>query len=123
MERRRHVHEGRVRRFGVEIVTTNPSPSPHFEIVIAGSPTNLGLSSGIGGISPFSCQQYIPNSLVFAFANISIYRNDVDEICATAAQEIAHSFALDHVIDPSDPLTYFELQRSPSVQGRADRVR
>ncbi|MGE0397660.1 MAG: Ig-like domain-containing protein [Kofleriaceae bacterium] len=93
-------------RFGVEIVTTNPSPAAHFEIMIAGSPTNIGLSNGIGGISPFSCQQYIPNSLVFAFANISLYQNDPEEICATA-QEIAHSFALDHVTDPSDPLTYF----------------
>jgi hypothetical protein len=94
-------------RFGVEITETNPSPAPHFEIMIAGSPTNLGMSNGIGGISPFSCQQYIPNSLVFAFANISIYQNNVNEICATAAQEVAHSFALDHVTDPSDPLTYF----------------
>ncbi len=94
-------------RFGVEITTTNPGTAPHFEIMIAGRPTDIGLSNGIGGISPFSCQQYIPNSLVFAFANISIYQNDPEEICATAAQEIAHSFALDHVIDPSDPLTYF----------------
>ena len=94
-------------RFGVEITTTNPGPAPHFEIMIAGSPTNIGLSNGIGGISPFSCQEYIPNSLVFAFANISIYQNDPEEICATAAQEIAHSFALDHVTDASDPLTYF----------------
>ncbi len=96
-------------RFGVQIVTTNPSPSAHFEIMIAGSPTNIGLSNGIGGISPFGCSGtgYIPNSLVFAFANISIYQNNVNEICATAAQEIAHSFLLDHVTDPSDPLTYF----------------
>jgi hypothetical protein len=94
-------------RFGVEITTTNPSPAPHFEVMIAGSPTQLGLSNGIGGIAPFSCQQYIPNALVFAFANINIYQNRPEEICATAAQEIAHAFTLDHVIDPSDPLTYF----------------
>ena len=28
------------------------------------------------------------------------------EICATAAQEVAHSWALDHVTDASDPMTY-----------------
>jgi MYXO-CTERM domain-containing protein len=91
--------------FGVEIVTTNPSPAPHFEIMIAGRPQDVGMSAGIGGISPFSCQDYIPNSLVFDFAGV--YGNDIEEMCATAAQEIAHSFALDHVIDPSDPLTYY----------------
>jgi hypothetical protein len=90
--------------FGVEITTTNPSPAPHFEIMIAGSPGDLGMSSGIGGVSPFSCQQYIPNSLVFDFQKV--WGSDVEEICSTAAQEIAHSFALDHVTDPSDPLTY-----------------
>jgi hypothetical protein len=90
--------------FGVEITTTNPSPAPHFEIMIAGSPGDLGMSSGVGGVSPFSCSQYIPNSLVFDFQKV--WGNDVEEICSTAAQEIAHSFALDHVTDPSDPLTY-----------------
>ncbi|MBL0220696.1 MAG: hypothetical protein IPQ07_43365 [Myxococcales bacterium] len=90
--------------FGVEITTTNPSPAPHFEIMIAGSPGDLGMSSGIGGVSPFSCQPYIPNSLVFDFQKV--WGSDVEEICSTAAQEIAHSFALDHVTDPSDPLTY-----------------
>ncbi len=91
--------------FGVEIVTTNPSPAPHFEIMIAGRPTDLGMSNGIGGVSPFSCAEHIPNSLVFAFQRV--YGNDVEEICATAAQEVAHSFRLDHVTDASDPLTYF----------------
>jgi hypothetical protein len=89
---------------GVEITTTNPSPAPHFEIMIAGSPGDLGMSNGIGGVSPFSCEPYIPNSLVFDFQKV--WGSDVEEICSTAAQEIAHSFALDHVTDPSDPLTY-----------------
>ncbi|MDX2092749.1 MAG: Ig-like domain-containing protein [Kofleriaceae bacterium] len=93
-------------RFGVEITTTNPSPAPHFEIMIAGSPTDLGMSPSTGGVSQFSCgQQYIPNSLVFAFQKV--WGSDVEEICSTAAQEIAHSFTLDHVTDASDPLTYF----------------
>lgn len=91
--------------FGVEITTTNPSPGPHFEIMIAGRPTDLGMSPSTGGVSPFGCGEYIPNSLVFAFQRI--YGNDVEEICSVAAQEVAHSFALDHVTDPSDPLTYF----------------
>ncbi|MBX3159147.1 MAG: hypothetical protein KF773_24475 [Deltaproteobacteria bacterium] len=91
--------------FGVEITTTDPAPAAHFEIMIAGRPQDLGMSAGIGGVSPFSCQQFIPNSLVFDFSDV--WNGNVEEICSTAAQEIAHSFALDHVTDPSDPLTYF----------------
>ena len=91
--------------FGVDIVTTNPSPSAHFEVMIAGRPTDLGMGNGIGGVSPWGCGEFIPNSLVFAFQRV--YGNDVEEICATAAQEVAHSWRLDHVTDPSDPLTYF----------------
>ncbi|MBA3397342.1 MAG: Ig-like domain-containing protein [Deltaproteobacteria bacterium] len=94
--------------FGVEILTTDPGSSVnHFEIMIAGTPQQLQLGSGTGGISPFNCQaQYIPNSLVFVF---DVWGNSIEDICATAAQEIAHSFRLDHVIEPSDPLTYFNF--------------
>jgi hypothetical protein len=93
-------------RFGAEITTTDPGTAPHFEIMIAGSPTDLGMSSGIGGISPFNCNgPFIPNSLVFDFSDV--WGNDIEEMCSTAAQEIAHSFTLDHVTNPSDPLTYF----------------
>jgi MYXO-CTERM domain-containing protein len=91
--------------FGVEIVTTDPGNVNHFEIMIAGTPGQLGLSNGVGGISPYNCNaEYIPNSLVFVF---DVWDDDVEDICSTAAQEIAHSFRLDHVTDPSDPLTYF----------------
>lgn len=91
--------------FGVEIVTTDPGNANHFEIMIAGRPQQIGLPSGVGGISPFNCNaEYIPNSLVFVF---DVWGGDVEEICSTAAQEIAHSFGLDHVTEPSDPLTYF----------------
>ena len=31
----------------------------------------------------------------------------VVNICATAAQEIAHTWSLDHVIDATDPMTYY----------------
>src|SRR5204862_5880974 len=55
--------------FGVEIVTTDPgSTVNHFEIIVAGTPNQLGLSASTGGISPYNCNvEYIPNSLVFVF--------------------------------------------------------
>jgi hypothetical protein len=91
--------------FGVQITTTNPSPAPHFEIMIAGHPNDVGFSSNVGGVSSLTCAPYTVNSLVLVFQQF--WGNSVEDICATAAQELAHSFALDHVIDASDPLTYF----------------
>lgn len=92
--------------FNVQITDVDPGTANHFEIMIAGSPTNLGFDPNTGGISPFNCNtSVINNSLVFDFA--AVWGGDVDEICSTAAQEIAHSFTLDHVIEPSDPMTYF----------------
>lgn len=93
--------------FDVEITELDPGAQPHFEIIIGGVPQELGLSPGVGGVSPFSCAPYIPNSVVFVF---DVWGSDVEELCATAAQEIAHSFALDHAIDPSDPMTYFPYE-------------
>jgi Big-like domain-containing protein len=90
--------------FNVELTETSPGTAPHFEIMVGGRPQDLGMAAGIGGVSPFSCVPYIPNSVVFVF---DVWGNDAEEICATAAQEIAHSFALDHGTEPSDPMTYF----------------
>lgn len=100
------------KRFNVTVTDVDPGPNVnHFEIMVAGAPQNIGLSSGIGGIAEYSCtspgvcSKYLPDALVFAFANV--YANDPDEICGTVAQEIAHTWSLDHVTDASDPMTYF----------------
>jgi len=90
--------------FNVEVTEIDPGAQPHFEIMFGGQPQQLGLAVGIGGVSPFSCATYIPNSLVFVF---DVWGNAPEELCATAAQELAHSFALDHAVEPSDPMTYF----------------
>ena len=90
--------------FNVEVTEQSPGADPHFEILFGGKPQELGMQAGIGGVSPFSCVPYIPNSVVFVF---DVWGNDAEEICATAAQEIAHSFSLDHSVEPSDPMTYY----------------
>ncbi len=91
--------------FDIQITDVDPGSAPHFEIMFGGTPQALGLSSSIGGISPFDCSQpYIPHSLVFVF---DVWGSNVEELCATAAQEMAHSFRLDHCTDPSDPMTYY----------------
>lgn len=90
--------------FNTVITDVDPGSAKHFEIMLGGSPGQLGMSNGIGGVSPATCSTYIPNSLVFVF---DVWGDNVEDICSTAAQEIAHSWSLDHTTVASDPLTYF----------------
>lgn len=100
--------------FNVEIVTDDPSPANHFEIMIAGRPTDLGMSSAIGGVAPggAQCGQYLNNALVFDFAAVwsggqtTCDQSCIEETCSTAAQEIGHAWSLDHVTTAADPMTY-----------------
>ena len=89
--------------FNVVVTDDDPGSAPHYEIMVGGSPTQLGFDLGTGGVSPATCGT-IPSSLVFVF---DVWGNNANEICATAAQEVAHSWALDHVTDASDPMTYY----------------
>ena len=95
--------------FGVNIVTTRPASGNYHMAIIAGSPQNVQMQQGVGGVSPFSCG-YIPNAVSFSFA--AVYGPNVDEICWTVAQETAHSWGLDHKFDNKDPMTY--LQSGPT---------
>lgn len=97
-------------RFNVDITDVDPGPfANHFEIMIAGGPGEIGLPNGVGGIAeyacsgPGNCAPFVPNALVFVF---DVWGSDVNEICATAAQELAHTWSMDHVSDASDPMTY-----------------
>jgi MYXO-CTERM domain-containing protein len=92
-------------RWNVTITDVDPGNTPHFEIVIAGSPQDIGMQQGVGGVSPFTSNcSVIPNSVVYTFAEV--YGSAYRDICETAAQEIAHSFGLDHEYLCEDPMTY-----------------
>jgi hypothetical protein len=91
--------------FAVQIVTDRPASGNYHMAIVAGTPQNVQMQQGVGGVSPFTCG-YIPNSISFSFANI--YGGDVDQICWTVAQETAHSWGLDHKFDNKDPMTYLD---------------
>ncbi len=104
--------------YNVVITDVDPGSANHFEIMIAGSPLDLGMSSSIGGVAPgggTSCSSYLNNALVFDFAKVwgsgtTCGTGCVEDICSTAAQEIGHTwYRLDHVIDNKDPMTYFQF--------------
>ena len=89
-------------------ITVSDQPPPggmsHTQGIVAGKPANINYgSAGIGGIAPGSlaCAPQ-DNVISFSFANIYSGPNRIIDICATAAQETAHSFGLDHAFAFTD---------------------
>jgi len=92
-------------RWDVQIVDVDPGNVPHIEAVFTGSPSSIGMGSGVGGVSPFTQDcGIIENSIVFTFTNA--FGNDAQTLCEVMAQEVAHSYGLDHEMLASDPMTY-----------------
>ena len=95
--------------FAVKIVTSDPGAELHLEAVFGGEPTLLGLPRTVAGVSPFttSCS-IIESSMVFVFtAALPVSARGV---CEIMAQEIAHSYGLDHELLAADPMTYLPYQ-------------
>ncbi len=113
--------------FNVVITDTDPGSANHFEIMIAGVPGDLGFDPGYGGVSAQGCgNTYIPNALVFDFATVwgtatGCNGACIEDICSTAAQEIAHSFGMDHSHNKLDPMTYFNYAGRKYFQTTADQ--
>jgi uncharacterized protein (TIGR03382 family) len=91
--------------FDVEVTDIDPGQVPHFESVVAGRPQDVQLPDGVGGVSPFTSDcSVIDRSIVFTFAEV--FGNNYRVICEVVAQEVAHSFGLDHQYLCEDPMTY-----------------
>ena len=92
--------------FNFQITDVEPSSGDYVEAVIGGSPGDVGMPSGVGGVAPYQCG-VIPRGVVYAFADV--YYGDGTwwrDVCETAAQEVAHAFGLDHEYLCEDPMTY-----------------
>jgi len=93
--------------FDVTVVEADPGNVPHIEAVFGGSPQLLGMEAGVAGVSPFTQNcAVIENSIVFTFT--SVIPQDARLACEIMAQEVAHSYGLDHVLLASDPMTYLQ---------------
>ncbi|HUS30304.1 MAG TPA: hypothetical protein VMZ53_17470 [Kofleriaceae bacterium] len=91
--------------FDVTITDEDPGNVPHIEAVFGGSPTDVGLPDNVAGVSPFTTDcAVIENSIVFTFTDV--IPDDARTACEIMAQEVAHSFGLDHEMLASDPMTY-----------------
>jgi hypothetical protein len=92
-------------RYDVSITTVEPGILPRREMMIAGQPENVGLQSGIRGVSPFSGEP-IDNAIAFAFANT--IGDDPDLLCWTAAMQLGHLYGLDHAHYCPDLMSYLD---------------
>ncbi len=94
------------RPYGVEIVTEEPGAGDYVEVMVAGSPGELGQGNDVLGIAPMAtdCSPQV-NWIAFAFANVH-GTDPVLDLCATAAHEAGHIYGLDHEFDCKDPMTY-----------------
>ncbi len=93
--------------YAVTVTDVDPGMSTvHHEVIIAGVAADVGLNQGILGIAPVAgdCNPK-NNNISYAFAG-AYPPSEVLELCATAAQESAHSWGLDHEFDCTDPMTY-----------------
>jgi hypothetical protein len=92
--------------FDVRVTDVDPGSAEHFEVAVAGLPQDLGLSSGIGNVSPVTCSgsHVVVNGIAFAFA--ASYSDAPLEICWSAAQAAGSLFGLDHELLAGDVMTF-----------------
>jgi MYXO-CTERM domain-containing protein len=103
--------------FDVSVVETDPGAVPHMEAVFGGSPTQLGMDPNVAGVSPFTTNcDVIENSIVFTFTNV--IPQDARLACEIMAQEVAHSYGLDHELLASDPMTYLQYTGNRSFKNQ-----
>jgi hypothetical protein len=105
--------------FNIVVTDVDPGATEHMEAIVAGEACDLSGSGGwefqcpfILGVAPFECgYNYIPRSISFTFANDNSYgggsvESQVNNLCSTIGQEVAHTWGLDHELLASDPMTY-----------------
>ncbi len=102
-------------RFDVQVVDVDPGNVPHIEAVFGGSPTQVGMPNNVAGVSPFTLDcSIIENSVVFTFTGA--FQFTPREACEIMAQEVAHSYGLDHELLAADPMTYLSYNGNRAFQ-------
>lgn len=106
--------------FDVSIVTDDPGATPHIEAIFTASTMavldpSVPNANQIGGVSPFTANcGIIENSIVFTFT--SVLPQNARTMCEVMAQEVAHSYGLDHQLLASDPMTYLNYNGNRSFK-------
>jgi hypothetical protein len=94
--------------YRVLFTTTRPASAPYTMIMVGGRPQDFGLQSSVTGISPLDCGNETSN---VAFVLSDAIERGFEPAVATEtltrdaiviAHETAHTFGLEHSIDPTD---------------------
>lgn len=98
--------------FDVAFTTEDPGDVPHLSGVFGGSPVDFGFPRTNAGMSPFRADcAVIPNAMVFVFTDI--LPPDAATACRIMAQELGHSFGLDHTLAEGDPMSVQTIEGEP----------
>lgn len=92
-------------RYDIQVVTTDPSPTPHSELVVAGLPQNAGLPSGVWAVAPSVCS-VVPNAPAFVFANA--FPPEPERLCWIAMQQLGFMAGLEHLFYCPDVMSTLE---------------
>ncbi len=91
--------------FDIQVTDVDPGATQHIECVVGGTPQQVGMPSGVGGVSPvFGDGSVVGRAIVYTFS--AVYGGDIQSICETAAQESGHALGMDHEMKCEDPMTY-----------------
>lgn len=103
--------------YNVAVTDVDPGNVAHIEAVFGGTPQQVGLPANVAGVSPFTTDcSVIENSVVFTFTGA--FQMTSREACEVMAQEIAHSYGLDHELLASDPMTYLTYNGNRAFQNQ-----
>ena len=109
--------KGMYARFDVTVTDEDPGNVPHIEAVFGGHPLDVELPDNVLGVSPFTTDcGIIERSIVFTFTDV--LDDNPQVACEIMAQEVAHSFGLDHELLPEDPMTYLTYFGNRSFQDK-----
>lgn len=90
--------------FNVTVTDVDPGSATHIEAVISGSPGDVGMDQGVGGVAPmYGDCSIVERAIVYVFAEVL---GGPQTTCEVAAQEIGHAYGLDHEYLCEDPMTY-----------------
>lgn len=89
--------------YDLNVVEERPASGPFVLVMVGGTPSLLGYEKKIAGLAPYNTD-VVDDPVVFVFAKT--LGDDPTKMCETAAEEIGHTYGLDHEYNCKDPMTY-----------------
>lgn len=94
---------GLLRPFDIAVTTTEPSPLPHSELVLAGTAAQGGFPVGVAGVAPATCG-YVAGAPAFLFVND--FGSDVNGMCWSTAFLLGSMAGLEPLYNCPDVMSY-----------------